>query len=328
MPASDPSTLQEAAGWFAKLANRSVTSESLDAFRAWRRTPANRAAYEQVEQVWRSASALELDGDIQAALAAALARSAPRREGGLLRGRWVQALVGAAAIGATASALLLWPGEGAQSFSTGKGEERLVSLSDGSRVRLDTDTRLTVRLSAGERDVALGRGQAYFDVAHDPRRPFIVTAEGLSVRAVGTRFDVRRNAGRSTSVRVTLVEGSVELRTKTRGEVLTLKPGEQVAYAPGHPLGAAAPSDIPAATGWTGGHIVFHETPLVAAVAEINRYSRRRIILEAGPLASAPVSGVFDVGDTDAFIAGVATLYGLHTTTAADGAIRLASASG
>ena len=328
MPASDRSTLQEAAGWFAKLASRSVTSESLDAFRAWRRTPANRAAYEQVEQVWRGAGALESDGDIQAALVEALARGARRRDGGLLRERWVQALFGAAAIGATASALFLWPSQDGQSFSTGKGEERLVSLSDGTRVRLDTDTRLTVRLSSGERDVALGRGQAYFEVAHDPRRPFIVTAEGLSVKAVGTRFDVRRDAGRLSSVSVTLVEGRVELRTRTRGEVLTLKPGEQAAYTPGRPLGGATPSDIPAATGWTGGHIVFHETPLADAVAEINRYSRRRIILQAGALASDPVSGVFDVGDTDAFIAGVGTLYGLHATTDADGAIRLASASG
>ena len=329
MPSPDHAAIDEAAGWFAKLTNRSVSSETLEAFRAWRRSPAHRAAYEYIEQVWRDAGALREDGDIQAALAEAVARSErrPVRRPPSVKLRWFQLLAGAAAIGTVTAAVLIWPSLTSQTFVTGKGEGRVVALADGSRVRLDTDTRLVVRFLGGERDVRLSRGQAFFEVAHDAARPFVVSADGVSVRAVGTRFDVRRDTGQNGAVNVTLVEGSVEVRADHGHQTLTLKPGERVAYAPGRALGAPAPIDLAAATGWTSGRIVFRSTPLGDAVAEINRYSTRPIRLEAAALQSAPVSGVFEAGDTDAFISGVCALYGLRATTGADGAVVLSPPS-
>ena len=317
----DEATIDEAAGWFAKLANRTVSSETLEAFRAWRRSPEHRAAYEYVEQLWRDTGALKDDGDIQAALAEVVARTgrSSRRGRSIAKPGWLPILVGAAAIGLTATAVLVWPSLAGQTFVTRKGEGRLVALADGSRVRLDTDTRLTVRFRGGERDIGLTHGQAFFEVAHDATRPFIVTADGVQVRAIGTRFEVRRDADQTGAVNVTLVQGSIEVRAGR--QTLTLKPGEHVAYAPGGALGAPAPADVAAATSWTNGRIVFSSTPLGDAVAEINRYSARPIRLEAAALDRAPVSGVFEAGDSDAFVSGVCALYGLRATTGADGAI-------
>jgi transmembrane sensor len=306
-----------------------VSSETLEAFRAWRRSPSHRAAYEHIEQVWRDAGALKDDRDIQAALAEAVARSErrPARRPGIANLWWVQLLAGAAAIGAVTAAVLVWPNLSGQTFVTAKGEGRLVALTDGSRVRLDTDTRLTVRLLGPERDVRLTRGQAFFEVAHDAARPFIVSADGVSVRAIGTRFDVRRDTDQNGAVAVTLVEGQVEVQADHGRQTLTLKPGERVAYAPGRELGVPTSIDLAAAISWTSGRIVFRSMPLGAAVAEINRYSARPIRLEAAKLEDAPVSGVFEAGDTAAFISGVCALYGLRATTEVNGDVVLSPSS-
>jgi len=184
-----------------------------------------------------------------------------------------------------------------------------VVQADGGRLQLDTDTRVRVRLSRGQRQVLLERGQAFFDVAHDAARPFTVTSGATSVRALGTRFDVRRDAD---AVRVTLVEGRVLVRptqaTSDPGVVLT--PGQQMTAG----VGRSPPRkiDVAAATSWRSGRIVFQAVPLHAAIAEFNRYSPRRIILEPGPAADALVTGAFDSDNLKAFVSAVGELNGLE----------------
>jgi len=202
-------------------------------------------------------------------------------------------------------------------YETRTGERAVVRLEDGSVLHLNTASKVSVRFAADVRRISLDRGEAFFDVAHDGRRPFLVSAGVADVRAVGTRFDVRRDGGQT---RVTLVQGVVGV--SQAGRSWTLRPNQQLSLGAG---GAAAPQalDAASATSWTGGRLTFHETPLAEAVAEVNRYSEAKIDLAAPGYGGLRVNGVFDAGDTGAFVAAVTTLFPLKAQSARGGVVLL-----
>ena len=292
---------QEAAEWFARLNRLSISTQALEEFQAWRQDTLHDAAYERIEALWSAAGRLREHPDTTRDVAAALARGARRQ-------RWSRSAkiaAGVLVLAATGALTLGIAFERGQPLTTGVGEQRLVSLDDGTKVRLDTDTRLRVRLTGDARQIVLERGQAFFDVAYDASRPFVVRAGDQSVRALGTRFEVRREG---QVVRVTLIEGAVEVRGED--QALRLAPGEALAARDGA-LEAPRRVDVAAATSWTSGRLVFRSTPLAQAVAEVNRYSDGKVALDTPKLKNVPVSGVFDVGDTHAFVAAVSDLFAL-----------------
>jgi transmembrane sensor len=180
-------------------------------------------------------------------------------------------------------------------YSTGIGEQRSLTLADGSTVTLDTQTRIRVRFSARERDIDLLEGQALFRVAKHDRQPFVVQSERAAVRAVGTEFDVYRQPARVT---VTVLEGRVAVTSVQRPADAVLVPaGEQVAV-----LGSAGTTlpgavDVAAATAWTQRRLIFESAPLAAVVEEFNRYNTRRLVIEDPRLGGLHVSGVFSSTD-------------------------------
>ncbi len=309
---------REAADWFAKLNSRAISTPALEAFYAWRREPANDAAYGRVEAIWEAGDRLQDHPSTGLDVAAALKRGERRRK---WRAWWRAAVLplGGLAI-AGAAAIYLVGAAQTTTYRTPVGEQRLMTLADGTRVRLDTDTELRVRLRDHERDVRLVHGQAFFDVAHDKARPFIVQADDAKVRALGTRFDVRL---KGEEAHVTLVEGAVEVTHDQAGQVRKWR------LAPGQALVAGAPAaqpravDVASATSWTEGQLVFHATALSDAVTEVNRYSRTKVVLDDPALAGATVNGKFDTGDTQAFVAAVCDLFDLKAAAPKDGEIRL-----
>jgi transmembrane sensor len=172
-------------------------------------------------------------------------------------------------------------------FVTGKGEQQTISLSDGSRVILNTDSALAVHFDGRTRGVELLRGEAFFVVAKDSARPFVVSAGQGRVTAVGTEFGVHRE-GEST--RVELVEGLVRVRDGRREELL--KPGQSLVYGNGElrMLPASRPDLF---STWRDGYLVFDGTRLEEAVAQINRYRPGRILLMNEQLGRRQVSGLF-----------------------------------
>ena len=311
----------EAADWFARLGASPISTQTIRDFQAWRDQPANDQAYAEVEAFWEANGAHAADTEILRMTETALTRrprlqfptwlSSPRT-------RWSLAFAGiAAAAGLTAlAAQQLSP-----TYATDPTEQRVIRLADGSRLHLNVDSKVSVRFRGPERRIVLARGEAFFEVAHDAARPFIVDAGGADVRALGTKFDVRRDGGR---VQVTLVEGVVRVNRDASPESWTLAPNQQLTLArttaTRRSLADAAP-----ATSWTTGRLTFHETPLATAVAEVNRYSDRKVALQGPGLSGRLVSGVFDVGDTQAFAKGVALLFDLKATPAPDGSITLSS---
>lgn len=306
----------EAATWHDRLGARSVSTRTIEEFFTWRSVPANAEAYRRVEQVWAASGRLGGDPAIEAAVADAM----KRRSGLGLRDRYRKTLFAIAT--ATAVVALCVGGwfwlDSRSVVATGVGEQRVVQLADGSSVRLDTASAIRVRFVQGERRIELERGQALFTVARDPERPFIVDAGAAEVTAVGTVFDVRRL---ERAVRVTLVEGVVEVSAGPGAAASRMRAGEQARVMAGEV--STRPVDAAKATSWTDGRLVFEDASLAAAVAEVNRYLEAPIVLGEGVEGEVPVNGVFRAGDRAAFASAAAAGLGLDSRVRADGTLVL-----
>lgn len=318
---------QEAAAWFTLLSDTEVENEDLEAFGAWVKRDENRAAYRRVEDISQAARALRDDPDMRAAARDALARPVtPPRLGERLADRSPRFWGGLALAGALASAATLWVIAQPRTYQTEVGERLTAHLADGSTLQLNTDTRLRVKLTGGERRIELVKGQAFFDVAHDAARPFVVRAGPMQVRALGTRFDVRREG---PGAAVTLAQGRVGVRPdRASADAWTLAPGQRLRLGPDVAAPRPLAVDVAAETGWLSGQVTFHDVALAEAVAEMNRYERAKIVIAPGAPAAARVSGVFLAGDEQDFVAAVAANFDLVSTRRPDGSLELHPPSG
>lgn len=215
-------------------------------------------------------------------------------------------------------------------FTTAVGERSTVSLSDGSSVVLDTQSRIDVAYSAAERHIRLVSGQAWFQVAHSPGRPFIVDAGDRRITALGTAFDVRLG-NPEKSVQVTLAEGrvAVEAIQSPLGRLIestqppsVLTPGDSLVVSDARPV-VSHQADVAKIAGWRQGQLIFEGDTLAAAVAEMNRYSGCPIVLADPSLANLPVSGVFQAGHSRSFIETVTGYYPIVVSQQADGCFLL-----
>jgi transmembrane sensor len=191
----------------------------------------------------------------------------------------------------------LWLLPGGEHYVTPIGGVASVTLEDGSKVILNTDTEIRVGLTATERDVDLKRGEAFFEVAKNPQRPFVVSAGGKRVIAVGTRFSVRRDA---EDLEVVVTEGKV--RVEDQGETV-LTPGT-IAHA-GDAGVLVQRKTVPEAQehlSWRTGVLMFRDQTLGEVVAEFNRYNQRKIVIEDSKIADLRIEGNFRATNVDAFV--------------------------
>jgi transmembrane sensor len=315
---SPPSRAQdEAAEWLARLGNQRINTDTVYEFRDWRDDPANDAAYEEAEAFWEESGRHAADTEIMRMTETAFARGRPAPRA-WFRSRalvWSAAVASLAVVSAGVFTVVTAP----PTYTTGPSEQRVVQLDDGSKVHLNVNSRVRVRFKPGERRLELARGEAFFEVAHDAKRPFIVVADGTQVRALGTKFDVR---DRGSAVLVTLVEGRVSVRKDERPTSWTLTPNERL-VVPDMGEARQTPVDAAQSVSWTTGRLSFKDTPLAEAVAEVNRYGKMRIVLDGDALQHRQLDGYFDVGDTQSFVKGVSLEFDLQATGPVDGVITL-----
>jgi transmembrane sensor len=196
-------------------------------------------------------------------------------------------------------------------FATGHGQQATKPLPDGSVLHLNTDSIVTVRFSSRERRVELESGEADFEVAHAPQRPFRVLAGVAEALAVGTHFDVRL---RGASTVVTVVDGQVTVTPSqpVAGNAappdIHLGPNEQVTVAPDAWPQEPVPVDAQRSTAWLHRQISFEHEPLERVASEFNRYSAKPIEIATPALRKLEISGQFSTDDTDAFVAFLRTL--------------------
>lgn len=248
-----------------------------------------------------------------------------------------------AASAAAASVLgggLIWTAfrAGRSSYVSGIGEVRRISLADGSTMILNTATEVSVRLSEKWREIRLLRGEALFDVAHDKTRPFVVSVNDTTVRAVGTAFVVRLEAA---EVDVTVTEGVVEVMDRQTAResaprvavgsserARRVKANERAIIAREHvpEIAPIALAEANRRLAWREGMVDFDGESLATAVNEINRHNHRQIVIDDPLLAQRPIVGTFRATDLDSFAA--AATASLKARAVHDGdVIRLMSAA-
>jgi transmembrane sensor len=191
------------------------------------------------------------------------------------------------------------------SYHTAIGGLQEVPLPDGSVITLSSDSRILVTLSRNERRIDLQQGEAFFKVAKDPGRPFVVSAGDRRAIAVGTRYDVRRDA---TSLRVIVTQGVVRLESDNgpggRGRPTTLLPAGSIALASdaGVVVNSGSVQQAEELLSWRSGFLSFHDTPLAAAAAEFNRYNVRKIVIGDASIGSLRVGGNFRWSNAETFV--------------------------
>jgi transmembrane sensor len=314
----DPSTADrkasaEAAAWLVRLYGEDRSPELEQGLREWlAQHPRNARLFEEMTEVW------ELGGQTSPQGLPRMGLREPERAS--LNWQWAMAAVAMLLVVGAAWVLASHAGWITPRYATGHGEQRMVRLQDGSRIILNSSTRLQVDFAETSRRVRLERGEAFFEVAQDPGRPFTVMAGARRITALGTSFVVRHEADRTA---VTLVEGKVRVTEAGRdGEpsvqaanrvpvprAAILTPGERLTFGNEAPPKLDQPR-IDTLTAWRRGEVLLDETPLTEAVAEMNRYDGRQLVIDDSELGSLEISGVYRSGDSEGFARAVAELHG------------------
>lgn len=327
----------EAAIWIARLHGPGRSRHVERACLAWQaRSPAHRLAFERCTDLWMDVAGVDRAAVALAAASApeqGLPPGEPPKRAGEGTGWRLRPRALASALVATVAlptVLVLQSWRDIDTYATGLGEQRLVVLGDGSRMSLNTATRVKVELGPNQRRVSVEGGEAFFEVAKDANRPFVVQAAGTEVRATGTAFVVRllpRAPGAVESLDVTLVEGQVVVReagprmpgaappvVMAAGERLRLSGSQtEQGWAASNAAPAQPQRDRPRldqVLAWKRGEAVFDNASLPEALAEMNRYSTTPIVADPS-LAALRISGLYRTGDNAGFARAVAALHGL-----------------
>lgn len=312
-PPSDEAIDTAAAAWLCEREEGFAPGRA-EAFAAWRAAdPRHEAAVERTER------AMELIAEmpaVRAELTARLEATAPPSDR-VVRGTsfsppaWAAGLAAALVLAGAVWWLQASRAGAAQRFATAAQHQEQIALNDGSVVNLNASSEVNVRLTASERRVTLAAGEAHFTVAHDASRPFVVTAAGVSVRAVGTAFNVRIG---DTGVEVLVTEGKVEV-TRDAGAAVAPLPaerphlvaGERVAIPRSAPDAPARIERVSAETlrdssRWHSAVITFYDLPLRTVVGQFNRCNARQLVLADAELGARKIGGTFAAGQVEAFV--------------------------
>jgi transmembrane sensor len=294
----DHERLDTALDWHVRLTGE-TTEQDWQAFTAWLEAdPHNRLVFDDVDT-------LATEAGIAAALpAVADVIAFPSQTAPLPRRRAVGLWAGAAVAAAIALAFIVPGGRGSapqsQTYATRVGESRNVTLADGSVMHLNTDTAVSVALSAAQRDVRLDKGEALFEVTPDTARPFVVTMGPKRVRVVGTAFNVLRHAGR---VVVSVEQGKVAVSHGDNDRaVAALTPGDRYIADETSATYQVVRVD-PATIGvWRQGQLVFHDIPLFQVVSELNRYFAHPVVIPDADVQALRFSGILKMDEESAVL--------------------------
>ena len=294
----DGRAAEEAARWFARLQGEAATGDDWLAFERWlQASPAHASAYERLEALWvdldQAPVAKELGGR---PLVAAARRRRPeasaRRPDAARRRVWL------GAGGAIAAALVVAVGVGmmpkavpTETYQTAPGQTRAITLADGTRIRLNAASRITVRFERDARRVEMADAEAVFDVTHDAKRPFLISAGDRQVRVVGTQFNLRRRDG---LVDLTVSRGTVEVRPSDRLDAppTRVTVGQELTHAEGQAAQVLKVSDPDASFAWTNGQLIYREEPLSNVAADLTRRFGVPVRAADARTASLKFSGV------------------------------------
>ncbi len=336
----------EASAWIVQLDGENISVRDIDAFKEWaQRSPAHLEAAKVAAKIWSYADDLnQLFPAIEAEKKLSLTQQ--RR----LEKRGVFSLLGASLVAMLAVAWcvsvfdLTYPQEVVAQFEeplmlqTKLGNQLENTLPDQSTIKLNTDTQIEVEFTRHIRRVRVLHGEALFDVAHDPTRPFVVYAQDEAVRAIGTEFIVKVH---DRAVDLIVTEGVVEY---TPAKLLASKPSEpfqlalestgRVVAGQAVRLSTPAPlvqpiskTDLRKTLAWTDGMLIFSGETLEEVIHELSRYTDDRIIFKDDRASQIKVGGVFEIGDMDSLWEALETSFNIHVEITPDQTVLLSMLS-
>lgn len=309
--------IDEAAGdWLARRDAGDWTDEDQRRFDQWLdESPLHRVAYLRIEHAWERSERLTVLGAGKPAgdvpppnawnLSPFFEQQSPEKStpaAAIVSRRWLQSLAAAVLlVVALGASYLYWPT--GPRYRTPVGGLASVPMPDGSKVTLNTDSEIRVAVTEKERRVELEQGEAFFEVAKDPTRPFVVRAGHQRVIAVGTKFSVRREQG---DIRVVVTEGRVRVETEggnPSGSAVPLVAGTIAQASDAGVLLQTRPlAEAEESLSWRQGVLVFRQMTLADASAEFNRYNTRKIVIEDPDVAAMHVAGSFHANNVEAFV--------------------------
>ncbi|MFI2812308.1 MULTISPECIES: FecR domain-containing protein [Microbulbifer] len=319
--------LDQACAWIARLRSDAVSAADRREFASWiGGSAANRRAFDEMSGLWGDLGALghmPIDQLFPESLPTVSTRPAPegRRKASADNGGWgwAQWLSGGGLV-AACLVVTLWVGNqwlaedavNQQVYTTVVGETRTVTLTDGTRVQLNTNSELQVSYSREERRTTLLRGEAFFDVERQTARPFTVAAGKAKIRVLGTEFNVERNPD---NTRVSVTGGVVSVSESSsasglRPESVKLVKNQKVSVS-GSGLGQVSATSADEALDWTRGVLVFDRTPLEEALEELNRYLPIPAAADAS-VRERKLSGTFELSDPDNTLKAIAAALDLQ----------------
>jgi transmembrane sensor len=304
---------EHAADWLERSVSEQWTSEDQSALDTWlAQSPAHTVAYWRLKAAWGRTHRLAALGDVTA--------DQPARETQRIMPMMMKLAAGlavAAVIGVGAAGYMLRPHD--RTYSTPVGGHELVSFADGSSIELNTNTVLRARMTTDQRIVWLDRGEAYFQIKHDPSHPFIVMAGNHRVTDLGTKFSVRRETGK---LQVAVMQGRVSFdATDAQGaaQVALLTPGD-VATATANRISVhrASRKFLALDLSWRHGALVFDNTSLSDAAVEFNRYNRQQLVIGDPSVANLKIYGTFRADNVGDFTQLAEAVFGLRVVTDGD----------
>lgn len=284
MSGENNSAREEAANWFVRLESEQASEGDWLAFEAWLASPRNKAAYEALEATMGAVDAQRgaLEGQLKPAVT--LVR--------VPMTAWATAAAGLAAIIA-AFVLFAPPKPQEFAYAAPTSKTRTVTLPDSSVLWLNRGASVRVRLDRQSRRVVLERGEASFAVQHDVARPFEVAIGDVTVRDVGTEFDVVRA---QTYTAITVREGRVAV-TLANGQAAGLGAGEQARVDQASGAVSVSQANADDAFGWQSGRLAYHAASLAQVVEDLNRYSQKPIVIADSRAAALRFTGVLIIDD-------------------------------
>ena len=318
---------RQASEWLVLTESDDATLADHKRFEEWlREAPDHRRAFTELERTWGRLTAMgrraavrgdtgaEADPDV-------VLKHMDRMGRERLRPRAAWAAAAALVAVAVFGALLFLPTGSQMMYRTGVGERQIVSLADGSTVDLNTDSELLVKYRDDKRFVDMRRGEAFFKVARDEGRPFMVSAGHGVVRAIGTEFTVRLKS--SERVAVTVSEGIVEVTQPVLDDpgasqlagkpAATLHQGQRAEYdRQATRVETITPQDLERGQAWRKGLLMFENESLANVLEEVNRYTTTRLVLADNELGELRLGGTFRAGRVDALLNVLEKAFGIR----------------
>lgn len=334
--------MEEAYVWHLTLEEGDVTPENERAFRDWLNCgPEHKAAYEEAESSWRAFGAMSrnhLEPDVSASVVKHPEKAVVRNGLAATLGAHLRYTLSTAAVLVTAVVIAVtqWPDEvdntGTRSipvvatYVTGVGEAKSITLSDGTKVRLDAGSELASAMSADSRNLALMQGAAVFEVTADPDRPFSVNAGPVTATALGTVFEVRNNGGQ---VRVAVEEGRVEYASSSvanspqtdLGSRRELGAGEFGTTQEDADTNRFGSFDTGSFAAWRKSRLDYEGATLSELVADANRYSVTPIVVEGNStsIEGVTISASFESTDIESMLAALSHLFPVEVDQSSPG---------